>query len=75
MIPANEFLAFDEGPSTEITLQWATYRDAADEAGISRRYGGIHIPADDFAGRVMGARIGQDAFALAQQYFSGAALN
>ena len=36
------------------TLQWATYADAADDAGISRLYGGIHIEADDFAGRRLG---------------------
>lgn len=29
-------------PSTPITLSWATWQDMADEAGISRKYGGIH---------------------------------
>lgn len=70
---AGEFLDFDEGPSVTVALQWATYFDAADEAGISRLYGGIHVPADDFAGRVMGATIGQAAFALAEDYFAGTA--
>ena len=70
---ADAFLAFDEGPSVGVTLQWATYFDAADEAGISRLYGGIHVPADDFAGRGLGATIGQEAFALAQEFFAGTA--
>ena len=42
-------------------LQWATYYDAADQAGISRLYGGIHVEADDLRGRVMGAQCGLDA--------------
>lgn len=72
-VPADTFLEFDEGPSEPTTLQWATYYDAADEAGISRLYGGIHVPADDFPGRVMGSRIGQDAFARALLFFAGSA--
>ena len=38
----NEFLHFEEGPSTTITLQWASYRDAADQCSLSRIWGGIH---------------------------------
>ncbi len=68
--PADEFLVFEDGPSQTITLQWATYRDAADESGLSRIWGGIHPPADDIPGRFMGEQIGLDAFALADQYFN-----
>ncbi len=66
-----EFLEFEDGPSEPITLQWATYYDAADEAGISRLWGGIHVPEDDFAGRIMGQAIGSDSFNLALQHFHG----
>lgn len=65
-----DFLDFEIGPSEQLTLQWASYFDAADEAGISRLWGGIHVPVDDFAGRIMGAVIGQDAFRLAMQHFA-----
>ena len=68
---ANEFLEFEDGPEEDITLTWATYYDAADEAGISRLYGGIHVWADDLRGRIMGAEIGQAAFAKAKTYFDG----
>jgi hypothetical protein len=67
------YLKFERGPSKPLTLEWATYYDAADQAGISRIYGGIHIPADDFAGRRIGARIGKEAWALAERYFTGRA--
>jgi hypothetical protein len=67
------YLKFELGPSKPLTLHWATYYDAADQAGISRIYGGIHIPADDFAGRRIGSRIGIQAWALAERYFTGTA--
>ncbi|NKB68384.1 MAG: T9SS type A sorting domain-containing protein [Candidatus Latescibacteria bacterium] len=71
--PKNEFLVFEEGPSVDIVLQWATYRDASDQTSLSRIWGGIHPPADDIPGRLIGARIGHDAFALAEEYFGAPA--
>jgi hypothetical protein len=56
-----------------VKLQAATYYDAADQAGISRIYGGIHVTADDFAGRRVGSTVGKRAMALAQRYFDGSA--
>jgi hypothetical protein len=64
-------LKFEAGPSTDVPLEWATYFDAADSAGISRLYGGIHISSDDLTGRKAGAKCGQAAWALAQQYYAG----
>lgn len=58
-------------PATDLTLHWPTFSDAADEAGISRRYGGIHFVDGDMAGRKAGRRIGRDAWERAETYFSG----
>ncbi len=69
--PAGEFLVFEDGPSVDVTLQWATYRDASDQTSLSRIWGGIHPPVDDIPGRRIGAAIGVQAFALAERYFSG----
>lgn len=69
--PKNEFLVFEEGPSDTIILQWATYRDASDQCSLSRIWGGIHPPADDIPGRLMGMEIGVDAFNHAKGYFDG----
>jgi len=69
--PAHEFLVFEDGPSVDLTLQWATYRDASDQTSLSRIWGGIHPPADDIPGRWIGIEVGMDAFALAEQYFNG----
>jgi hypothetical protein len=67
----DQFLVFEKGPSTEIRLQWATYKDASDQTSLSRIWGGIHPPVDDVAGRKIGIQIAHDAFTLAQQYFAG----
>ena len=67
--PAHDFLAFESGPTETVTLQWATYYDAADEAGLSRLYGGIHPRVDDLPGRIIGSKIGIAAYARALSYF------
>jgi membrane-associated phospholipid phosphatase len=64
-------LAFDSGPEAPVTLQWGTYFDAADQAGLSRIWGGIHPPADDFAGRRVGSACGIAAWSLARGFFDG----
>jgi len=70
-VSQNDFLQFEIGPSEAITLQWATYYDAADQAGISRLLGGIHTASDDFNGRIAGAQVGAVAFDKALQLFTG----
>jgi hypothetical protein len=60
-------------PAQAVTLYWKTFHDAADEAGISRRYGGIHFRAGDLAGRALGDAVGRAAWAKAQQYIEGGA--
>ena len=68
--PKDSFLVFEKGPSVNVTLQWATYRDASDQCSLSRIWGGIHPPADDIPGRLMGIEIGVSAFKLAELYFN-----
>jgi hypothetical protein len=70
----NEYLTFEEGPSVDVHLQWATYFDAADQAGQSRLWGGIHIAPDDFVGRRTGSQVGLWAVAHARTYFDGTAV-
>jgi hypothetical protein len=64
-------LRVEAGPTAPVTLQWATYYDAADMAGQSRLYGGIHIQSDDFNGRRIGSACGIEAWTLAQRYYAG----
>jgi hypothetical protein len=68
-------MQIDLGPSAPVDLQWCTYYDAADQAGQSRRWGGIHPVEDDFPARETGAVAGKGAYALAEKYWTGAILN
>ncbi|MDG5491599.1 T9SS type A sorting domain-containing protein [Psychroserpens sp. SPM9] len=70
-IEQNNFLVFEVGPTENMTLQWATYRDASDQTSLSRIWGGIHPPVDDIKGRIIGNKIGNEAFDLALDYFEG----
>ena len=63
------YLFFELGPRTKVSLEWATYYDAADQAGQSRLWGGIHIKFDDFDGRRIGAQVGQSALERARGIF------
>ena len=54
-------------------LLWPTFSAARNEAGISRRLGGIHFPDADLEGRNLGASVGQNALSKAQSYFNGSA--
>jgi hypothetical protein len=58
-------------PARAVTLRWATYTDAADEAGLSRRYGGIHFEQGDLDARATGRACAHMAWDLAQRYFTG----
>jgi hypothetical protein len=68
---AEKFLGYENGPSVPVRLQWATYFDLADSAGISRLWAGVHPPVDDVTGRRVGRLIGAQAFDKAVGYFSG----
>lgn len=62
-------LAFEFGPSAPFDLPYATYYDAADDAGVSRIFGGIHPAYDDFPARVLGSQVGLTAWQRANGLF------
>ena len=68
-------MQIDLGPSAPVDLQWCTYYDAADQAGQSRRWGGIHPFEDDYPARITGSQAGQSAYYLAEKYWTGEILN
>jgi hypothetical protein len=65
---------FESGavPARDVTLHWATFSEAANQAGLSRRYGGIHFEQGDVDARAAGRRVARQAWAKAQSYISGA---
>ncbi len=58
-------------PAQPVTLTWNTFTDAANEAGISRRYGGIHFEAGDAVGRAMGRLVADQVWGKAKRLWSG----
>jgi hypothetical protein len=58
-------------PAKPLTLRWETFTEAANEAGVSRRYGGTHFARADMAGRKLGGLVADRAWAKAQTYFDG----
>lgn len=61
-------------PAHPLTLTWVTFSDAANEAGMSRRYGGIHFRRADLDGRLLGRLVAEKAWTKAQSYFDGTAV-
>lgn len=58
-------------PATDITMSWATFSAAADDAGMSRRYGGIHFEQGDLDARASGRVVAEKVWARAQSYING----
>ena len=63
----------NEAPSRSVLLKWDTFTQAADEAGFSRRYGGIHFAQGDVQGRDVGKRTGERVWQKVTGFFDGSA--
>jgi hypothetical protein len=71
--PGTSFIEPGATPLLPTVLLWPTFTMARDEAGNSRRQGGIHFPDADLDGRNLGASVGQNTWTKAQTYFTGTA--
>ena len=60
-------------PADEVVLCWDTFTEAAEEAGLSRLYGGIHFSEGNEEGLRLGRKVGQQVWEKAQEYFGGTA--
>jgi hypothetical protein len=65
-------LRIERGPTEPVTLEWARYADAADQAGDAGVYGGTQIEPDVSAGRRVGARVGELSLGRARRLFGAA---
>jgi hypothetical protein len=59
-------------PSNDITLSWPTFSDAANQAGLSRRYGGIHFEQGDLDARATGRIAARVVWEKAREHWEGA---
>ncbi|HEV2929568.1 MAG TPA: phosphatase PAP2 family protein, partial [Propionibacteriaceae bacterium] len=58
-------------PANDVKLSWSTFTVASDEAGWSRRYGGIHYLTGDSHGRALGRQVAQYVYSTANNYIQG----
>ncbi|HEV8318702.1 MAG TPA: hypothetical protein VGQ10_14905 [Vicinamibacterales bacterium] len=58
-------------PRYPVVLYWPTFSAAAEQAGLSRRYGGIHFRDGDLEGRALGRRVATMVWEKAQRLFAG----
>jgi hypothetical protein len=58
-------------PASDLTLSWPTFSDAADQAGMSRRYGGIHFEQGDLDARATGRSAARQVWDKANDYWKG----
>ena len=58
-------------PGSDVTLSWSTFSNAADQAGISRRYGGIHFEQGDLDARATGRIAARLVWERARAYWQG----
>jgi hypothetical protein len=58
-------------PAQDLTLSWDTFTDAMNEAGFSRRYGGIHFEDADLISRDVGRKVGDLVWEKASRYWNG----
>ncbi|MEM9927172.1 MAG: vanadium-dependent haloperoxidase [Cyanobacteria bacterium P01_D01_bin.50] len=58
-------------PSETVTLEWDTFSEAADEAGLSRLFGGIHFSDGDTNGGLLGQQVGQAVWDKTQYFITG----
>jgi len=58
-------------PRGRLTLSWPTFTDAANQAGMSRRYCGIHFADGDLYGRETGRKVGHRAWQKAMALMNG----
>ncbi len=68
---AHSLKADPAAPARDVVLAWNTFTEAADEAGVSRLYGGIHFRDGDRTGRNIGRVAGTQAYLRAQAFWRG----
>lgn len=74
-LPGSSEIEGEDIPREKLTVHFPTFSFAADQAGMSRRYGGLHFRNGDMAGRRMGAMVADRVWAKAQSYFGNPAMH
>jgi hypothetical protein len=69
--PAHSLLIEPTAPANSVTLSWPTLSQAANQAGLAGRYGGIHFTQSDLDGRALGRQVSERVWQKVQGYING----
>ncbi|GHO59996.1 haloperoxidase [Ktedonobacter robiniae] len=69
--PGSSLIEPGLAPKVSVTLFWPTFSAAADEAGLSRQYGGIHFNQADHDGRTLGRQVAIQVWQKAEAFING----
>ena len=70
-VPNTGYNTVGYSPRAPVTLTWSTWSQAAEEAGISRIYGGIHIQDGNVDGQMLGSEVGEAVWTRSANLFAG----
>ena len=71
VIPAGSSKFESNTPASDVTLSFPTFTEASTQAGLSRRYGGIHLQTGDIHGRALGKQVAGFVYSKGQNYIRG----
>ncbi|GLI02702.1 vanadium-dependent haloperoxidase [Phytohabitans aurantiacus] len=60
-------------PASDVLLHYPTYTSMAEDAGLSRLWGGVHFPDDYTRSHLLGLLLGAQVWLKCEQYFLGLA--
>ena len=69
--PSSSKIEPDCTPSESVTLNWETLHDAADQAGMAHRFGGINFEDGDEKGRELGKKVAVCVWDKVRYYLDG----
>jgi hypothetical protein len=70
-VPKGSSIIEANTPATDVTFALPTWSQTGEDAGTSRRLGGIHFYSGDVHGRALGRQVATYAYAKANEYING----
>jgi hypothetical protein len=70
-IPKNSLTIEQNIPAQDVVFSFPTWSQTGEDAGTSRRIGGIHFKTGDWNGRALGRQVATNVYSQAQRYIRG----
>lgn len=70
-IPKNSLKIESNIPAQDVVFSFPTWSQTGEDAGLSRRIGGIHFKSGDWNGRALGRQVATNVYVQAQNFIRG----